>query len=247
MTTLKEVLETAAAKYGVPQVLAEATAWHESSLDPTAVGDDGTSFGLYQLHEGGELGSLTKQEAFDPATNADTALAEFGDVKRNNPDISGGAWAAAAQRPADPTAYAVAVNGIIAEIDKGNAAINEALAKEVAVTGTPVPAPGSEPVPDPTPAPDPVPSPEPAPSPEVTYQNASLPVLKQTMTGPPVKLLQSLLPGSIAQDSIFGPITESALRYLQSDRHIPVTGETDAATWEMLIGKPLSDNPERPV
>jgi hypothetical protein len=43
-----------------------------------------TSFGLYQLHQGGELGELTPEEAFDPTTNADVALTVVGQVTRDN-------------------------------------------------------------------------------------------------------------------------------------------------------------------
>jgi murein DD-endopeptidase MepM/ murein hydrolase activator NlpD len=38
------------------------------------VGDQGTSFGAYQLHQGGALGSLSPQAAFDPYTNAMAVL-----------------------------------------------------------------------------------------------------------------------------------------------------------------------------
>lgn len=78
----------------------------------------------------------------------------------------------------------------------------------------------------------------PAPSP-VEHVSVSLPVLKQAMTGPPVVVLQGLVSGSIAKDGIFGPITEQALRFTQSEHHVSATGETDAATWEALIGLPL--------
>jgi hypothetical protein len=61
-----------------------AVALEESGLDPTLGGDkhDGkfTSWGLFQLHEGGMLGSLTAAEAKDPKTNADIACAAFAKV-----------------------------------------------------------------------------------------------------------------------------------------------------------------------
>lgn len=55
---------------GVDPALMVAVAMEESGLRPGAVGDQGTSFGLYQLHRGGALGNLTPQQASDPNTNA---------------------------------------------------------------------------------------------------------------------------------------------------------------------------------
>lgn len=73
----------------------------------------------------------------------------------------------------------------------------------------------------------------------VEHVNVSLPVLKQGMTGPPVVVLQGLVTGSIAKDGIFGPLTEQALRFTQSEHHVNASGIADAATWEALIGIPL--------
>lgn len=103
----------AANEAGVPVNLALAIAQHESGLNPQAVGDQGTSFGLFQLHQGGELGSMSKQQAFDPYQNAKVALAQVASVLRAHPDWSPGQVAAAAQRPADQPAYAAAVNAIL--------------------------------------------------------------------------------------------------------------------------------------
>jgi hypothetical protein len=44
-----------AAQYGVPDPIWETVAFMESSYDPNATGDQGTSFGLFQLHQGGQL------------------------------------------------------------------------------------------------------------------------------------------------------------------------------------------------
>jgi hypothetical protein len=101
-----------AALYGVDPRLALSIAQHESGLDPTAVGDSGTSFGLFQLHQGGELGGLSSAQAFNPIVNANTALAVVANVAKTNPGGDPGAIAAAAQRPADPAAYAAAVDAI---------------------------------------------------------------------------------------------------------------------------------------
>lgn len=119
VTTIHDVLDYASTKYGVPVDLAIATAWNESGLNPDAVGDNGTSFGLFQLHEGGELGSLTEVEAKNPLTNAETALAVFKSTKPTT-DIYGlGLWAAAAQRPADAASYAARVDQILVAMKAG--------------------------------------------------------------------------------------------------------------------------------
>lgn len=63
-----------AVKDNVPDSIWETVASVESNFNPTASGDNGTSFGLFQLHQGGQLGGLTQAQAFDPATNANTAM-----------------------------------------------------------------------------------------------------------------------------------------------------------------------------
>ena len=114
--TVQEAITQAANEYGVPVNLALATAQVESGLNPNAVGDNGTSFGLFQLHRGGELGSMSPQQAFDPLTNARRALSEFANVKKYNPNVSGGQWAALAQRPADAVGYAAKVNAALSAL-----------------------------------------------------------------------------------------------------------------------------------
>lgn len=101
---------------------AMATAYQESGFNPQAVGDNGTSFGLFQLHEGGELGSNTPQWAYDPANNIRRALQQFISVYQQNPDIATnpGEWAAEAQRPGDPSAYAESVNSHFQQFSNGS-------------------------------------------------------------------------------------------------------------------------------
>lgn len=101
-----------ALQYGVDPRLALADAEVESGLDPTAVGDEGTSFGLYQLHEGGELGNLSPAEAFNPSINANTALSVFGSVAAANPGADPGLIAYLAERPANKAAYVSAVDKV---------------------------------------------------------------------------------------------------------------------------------------
>lgn len=108
-----------AASLGLDPRLAVADAMVESGLNPQAVGDGGTSFGLYQLHQGGELGSLTPSQAFDPATNAHVALSTMAQVAQAHPGWSPGQIAAAAQRPADPAAYAAKVDAAYQQLGAG--------------------------------------------------------------------------------------------------------------------------------
>ena len=104
---------------GVDPYLALAQGYQESGLNPTAVGDNGTSFGIYQLHQGGELGNLTPEQAFDPATNAQVSLSEVAAVAQAHPDWTPGQIAAAAQRPADPGTYAMNVNALYSQAVAG--------------------------------------------------------------------------------------------------------------------------------
>ncbi len=114
---------------GVDPILALADATVESGLNPNAIGDHGTSFGLYQLHSGGELEALKgnlaaqKRQAFDPATNAKVALAEFARVAHAHPDWTPGHIAAAAQRPADQAGYAKKVDAIYNQL-KGSSTVH---------------------------------------------------------------------------------------------------------------------------
>lgn len=106
----------AAQATGVPYNVALATAIAESGLDPNAVGDHGCSHGLFQLNTcGGEGTGMSLDQMQDPYTNALTALQQFAAVAQANPGITAdpGAWAAAAQRPQDPTGYATRVNNLL--------------------------------------------------------------------------------------------------------------------------------------
>lgn len=112
LTPVEQTVYDVAVAEGVDPRLALADAQVESGLSPTAVGDQGTSFGLFQLHQGGELGSLSPAQAFDPYTNAQVALSEFAAVARSQPGLDPGALAAAAERPANPGAYATRVDAV---------------------------------------------------------------------------------------------------------------------------------------
>jgi hypothetical protein len=114
-------IASVASAEGVPPALAVADAEVESGLDPYAVGDKGTSFGLFQLHEGGELPSDWSQweqgpegpiptNAADPSQNAQVALSHMAEVYASEPGADPGQIAADAQRPQDKAGYAAQVD-----------------------------------------------------------------------------------------------------------------------------------------
>jgi hypothetical protein len=92
----------------VDPVLAVSMAMLESALNPQAIGDNGTSFGLFQLHKGGELGDMTAEAAFDPVKNTRVALGYLKQFEK--PEFNPGQLAAAAQRPRYPEIYSYTVN-----------------------------------------------------------------------------------------------------------------------------------------
>lgn len=104
-----------ARKIGVDPVAAVAMMLVESGGNAHAVGDGGTSFGLFQLHEGGMLtaAGLSRDEAFDPATNAKVSLTSLAHQYAIGPRRSAGTIAAASQRPADAAGYARRVDGMM--------------------------------------------------------------------------------------------------------------------------------------
>lgn len=64
-------IKQAAKANGVDWRPIAAIDYHESGLDPTSVGDNGTSFGLAQLHRGGALPStVSNAQALNPLWNA---------------------------------------------------------------------------------------------------------------------------------------------------------------------------------
>ena len=116
---IMQIITQVANSKGVDPNLAIADAEVESNLNPYAVGDYGTSFGLYQLHEGGELGNLTPQQAFNPTTNASVALSNFANVQAQNPNMDPGWIAAEAQNPSNKPAYAQAVDAKLVALQNG--------------------------------------------------------------------------------------------------------------------------------
>lgn len=112
----RSTISQIASQLGVPANVAIAMAQEESGLNPNSVGDNGTSFGLYNLHQGGELGSMSPQSVLGvggEALNARTALGELSSVMRAHPGMDPGQAAAMAQRPANQAAYAAAIDNLI--------------------------------------------------------------------------------------------------------------------------------------
>ncbi|MCA9800636.1 MAG: transglycosylase SLT domain-containing protein [Cyanobacteria bacterium HKST-UBA02] len=99
-----------AERHGVDPNLAVAMMLVESGGDNRAVGDGGTSFGLFQLHRGGMLteAGLSRDQAFDPRVNAEVSIGHLAEIDQNYADP--GRAAAASQRPAHPQEYARRVN-----------------------------------------------------------------------------------------------------------------------------------------
>jgi hypothetical protein len=92
----------------------------ESKGNPQARGDGNTSFGLFQLHRGGELTEALRRgllknenEAFDPAKNAHVALSYFKQLQGSISDP--GRLAAASQRPKHRGEYADKVNQLLSD------------------------------------------------------------------------------------------------------------------------------------
>lgn len=94
-----------------------ATAMNESRLNPRAQGDvvNGrpTSFGLFQFHRGGALGQHTPEWAYNPINEIRNRTRLFLAGK-----VTTGAGAARIQRPADPSGYAAAVDGLLKKAGK---------------------------------------------------------------------------------------------------------------------------------
>ena len=89
-----------------------ATSLQEAGAQRGHVGDQGTSYGPFQFHRGGALGTHTPAWANSYAAVLDRAQ----NFKRYG--VHGGPGAAAVQRPADRAGYAQHVNALLKEADR---------------------------------------------------------------------------------------------------------------------------------
>jgi hypothetical protein len=94
-----------------------ATARQESGLNPNSVGDNGSSFGLFQMHVGGAGGPTlaSARQYLDPMKSIQNRAQFF---KQNH--ITTGAGAAALQRPYDPQSYARSVDALLHSRQNGS-------------------------------------------------------------------------------------------------------------------------------
>lgn len=72
-----------------------------------------------------------------------------------------------------------------------------------------------------------------------TYVEPSLPLLREGMSGYPVRVLQSILGGNVVVDGVFSADLTSALKGFQEFKKVEQSGTTDKATWEALIGRTI--------
>lgn len=124
MSAVTDTISRVAQELGVDPRLAIADATVESGLNPTAVGDSGCSYGLFQLNTcGGEGTGMSYGQLVDPETNARRALSEFAAVQQSHPGADPGTIAALAERPADPAGYAARVNSVYSQLGGTSASV----------------------------------------------------------------------------------------------------------------------------
>lgn len=116
-------IRSAARQAGADPAALLATSLTESGARPGIVGDQGTSFGAFQFHRGGALGTHAPAWADTPAAYLNRAQ-EFARL-----GVHGGKGAAAVQRPADPAGYA-------AKVDANLARARQILGQHAAIAAT---------------------------------------------------------------------------------------------------------------
>ncbi|MFS8352314.1 invasion protein [Bacillus nitratireducens] len=71
----KKIIGEVAKRYDIPEWIPLSIADHETKLNRKAIGDNGTSFGLFQLHRGGLApASLSEESLMDSQNNAKIAI-----------------------------------------------------------------------------------------------------------------------------------------------------------------------------
>jgi murein DD-endopeptidase MepM/ murein hydrolase activator NlpD len=118
--TVVDAVLRAARDTNVPYALALALIQRESQFNAKAVGDQGCSKGVAQLNTcAGEGVGVPDYVLSDPYLNAKISFTKLAQVMQQNPGMSWGQAAAAAQRPSDPQGYASDVNNYITQIQTG--------------------------------------------------------------------------------------------------------------------------------
>jgi hypothetical protein len=101
-------------EYSVDPWLTLAVIWRESNGDANAVGDGGCSHGLTQNNRCAGLGmGYSVEQLRDPETGLCIFLNHLVVTPRLGTD---GSWVALSQRPADPMAYAIAIDRKVPEL-----------------------------------------------------------------------------------------------------------------------------------
>lgn len=81
-STASAIIEAYAAHYGIPAAPLEETLTCESELNPNAVGDHGTSFGVAQIHLPAHP-DITKAQALDPLFAINYAAEQFSEGREH--------------------------------------------------------------------------------------------------------------------------------------------------------------------
>ncbi|AQY51392.1 invasion protein LagB [Listeria weihenstephanensis FSL R9-0317] len=72
---MMDMIQKTAKKHDIPAWIPLSIAETESGFDPKTIGDEGSSFGLFQLHRGGLAPEeLTEEELLTPEKNAEIAI-----------------------------------------------------------------------------------------------------------------------------------------------------------------------------
>jgi cell wall-associated NlpC family hydrolase len=109
--TTDQIIRHLAASRGYNRSIQDALvgiAHHESGLNPRSMGDNGTSYGLFQLHTGGALGNMSAAQArryLDPHLNTNFALDHLQGILHNGMSTSQAVDAISRrfERPANPS------------------------------------------------------------------------------------------------------------------------------------------------
>lgn len=74
----KQVISEVAKRHGIPDWIPLSIADHETKFNRKAIGDNGTSFGLFQLHRGGLApAQLSEESLMDSQINATIAISNM--------------------------------------------------------------------------------------------------------------------------------------------------------------------------